>query len=149
MKIVFLPYEKSWSQMVEQLRSLFCSNRALDAYRNKWFNAKRGPDMDLESYGLYLLDLSRKANPISTGEEQERFAKERFMETSGSTQMRFWLGALKPATLQDAINLATQYESAYEASKPHKPHKPHQVSICSPGVITVLYQKAWTCLAAH
>ena len=81
----------------------------------------RGPDMDLESYGLFLLDLSRKANPVSTGEEQERFAKERFMDTSGSTDLRFWLGALKPATLQNAIDLATQYESAYQAAKPRMP----------------------------
>ena len=77
--------------------------------------------MDLESYGLYLLDLSRKANPESSIIEQERFAKERFIETGGSTHMRFWLAALKPATLQDAIDLAVQYDAAYQAARPHKP----------------------------
>ena len=121
LKIVSLPYEKSWVKMIEQLNGLFCSSRALDAYRSKWFNSKRGPEMDLESYGLFLVDLSRKANPASSTEEQERFAKERFMETAGSPSMRFWLGALKPSTLQDAIDLAVQYESAYEATRPHKP----------------------------
>ena len=61
--------------MVDQLRSVFCSTRALDAYRNKWLNARRGPDMDLESYGLFLLDLSRKANPVSTGEDTREVCK--------------------------------------------------------------------------
>ena len=89
-----LTYRDYWREMVSQLTALFCSNRALDAYRNKWFNAKRGPEMDLETYGLFLLDLSRKANPASTPAEQERFAKEWFMETAGSMSMRFWLAAL-------------------------------------------------------
>ena len=116
-----LTYRDDWREMVSQLTALFCSNRALDAYRNKWFNAKRGPEMDLETYGLFLLDLSRKANPASAPAEQERFAKERFMETAGSTSMRFWLAALKPPTLQEAIDLAVQYEAAYEATKTSKP----------------------------
>ena len=120
-KIVALKYVKDWDKLVKLLKSKFCSTRALDAYRTKWVNAKRGPDMDLESYGLYLLDLSRKANPESSIVEQERFAKERFIETGGSTHMRFWLAALKPATLQDAIDLAVQYDAAYQAARPHKP----------------------------
>ena len=120
-KIVALKYKKDWGKMVDLLRSKFCSTRALDAYRTKWVNAKRGPDVDLESYGLSLLDLSRKANPESSIGEQERFAKERFIETGGSTHMRFWLAALKPATLQDAIDLAVQYDAAYQAARPHMP----------------------------
>ena len=78
--------------------------------------------MDLDGFAHFLLDLSRKANPLSVPEEQERFAKDKFIETAGPAHMKFWLRALRPKTLQDAIDLASEYESAYASMKPQKPN---------------------------
>jgi hypothetical protein len=120
-KILALPYERRFKKMVGHLERLFCSNRAVEAHRTKWQNVSRPAEMDLESYAFHLLDLSRKANPATSEEEQERFAKEKFTETAGQANMRFWLRALRPQSLQDAIDLATQYEAAHATVKPVKP----------------------------
>ena len=121
LKILALTYEASWIKLVANLSKVFCSDRAIERYRSKWLDAKRATEMDMDTYAHYLLDLSRKANPLSVPEEQERFAKDKFLETAGSVNMKFWLRALRPQSLQDAIDLASQYESAYEAVKPQKP----------------------------
>ena len=121
LKILALTYEASWIKLVANLSKVFCSDRAIERYRSKWLDAKRATEMDMDTYAHYLLDLSRKANPLSVPEEQERFAKDKFLETAGSVNMKFWLRALRPQNLQDAIDLASQYESAYESVKPQKP----------------------------
>lgn len=131
-KILALPFENKWDELLNKLKRVFSTERAVEAHRMKWLDVKRDPELDLETFAHYLLDLSRKANPLSLPEEQERFAKEKFIETAGTSQMKFWLRALKPTNLQDAIDLATQYELASQAMKPGKPDLGHHVAAVIP-----------------
>jgi len=120
-KTLSVSYTKSWKTLVAQLTSIFCAERLVEGFRSKWMDMRRDPNVDLDAYGHQLLDLSRKANPLSGITEQERFAKDKFIETAGSLQLKFWLRALRPSTLQDAIDMAMQYESACQSARPHKP----------------------------
>ena len=123
-RILTLTYSKSWPNLVAQLSSIFCADRMVEGHRVKWMDAQRDAGMDLDAYGHKLLDMSRKANPVSAAAEQERFAKEKFVQTAGSAQLKFWLRALRPATLQDAIDVAMQYESACELTQQPRVQKP-------------------------
>lgn len=66
--------------------------------------------------GMFCWTWVSKANPTFSHEEQDRFARDKFMATAGSTQLIFWLRALKPKTLQGAIDLALQFEAASSGS---------------------------------
>ena len=128
-----IQFDATWARLVPQLEKLFASERAIDAFRSKWLDAKRSPEMDLEAYGHFLLDLARKANPLAVPSEQDRFARDKFLETTGPSHMKFWLRALKPKTLQDAVDLASQYDAACTAFKPQKSAMAHEHMVAAAG----------------
>ena len=77
--------------------------------------------MDLETYGHYLHDLVTKAHPLAVASEQERIARDRFLETAGSHNLSVWLKALKPTSVQAAIDLAIQFQQATASNSAKKP----------------------------
>lgn len=120
-RIVHVPRGIGWTELNKELQSIFCSKRALDACRVRWANVKRDPGEDLEMYAVRLLELSRRANPDAPDKEQERFAREKFVDTAGSSETEFWLRVTEPKSLQDAVDAAIRYESANRRDRPRKP----------------------------
>lgn len=120
-KVKALPYTSEFAVLMQQYLEVFASDRALETYRDQLSVVQRRPEQDLDTYGHVLLDLVRKANPAFSPGEQDRFARDKFMATAGSSQLIFWLRALKPKTLQGAIDLALQFEAASSTSRVAKP----------------------------
>lgn len=121
-RIKTLPYPAHYSDLVRELLSVFHNDRSIDAYRDQLNNIRRDIKMDLETYGHYLLDLVRKANPLAVPAEQQRIARDRFLETAGTHNMNVWLKAMKPPTVQAAIDLAIQFQQATAMNTARKPH---------------------------
>lgn len=120
-KVKAVPYTANFTTMLAQLSAVFTCDRALEAYRDQLAASKRKAEVDLDTYGHILLDRARKAFPDSSPTEQERLAREKFIETAGPPKMHFWLKALKPLTLQSAIDMAMQYETASTVLNATKP----------------------------
>ena len=120
-RIKTMPYPASYEDLLRQLLLAFNNERSLEAYRDKLAAVKRDQSMDLETFGHHLLDLVRKAHPLAVPEEQERIARDRFVETAGSHNLFVWLKANKPRTVQAAIDLAIQFQQATAANTVKKP----------------------------
>lgn len=113
--------QSSYEGLLRGLLAAFNNERSIESYRDQLAAVKRSPTMDLETYGHHLLDLTRKAHPTALYEEHERIARDRFLETAGSHNMSVWLKAMRPKTVQDAIDLAIQFQQATAMNCPKKP----------------------------
>ena len=109
-----MPYPSKLGSFLEELFAVFHSERRIEAYRDQLANVERIQNMDLETYGYYLLDLARKAYPLARSLEQERIAKEAFFRTAGSNNLHVWLTAHNPKTLKASIDIAIHFEEAME-----------------------------------
>ena len=121
-RIKTMPYPSDYAALVRNLLSVFHNERSVEAYRDQLKSIKRDIKMDLETYGHFLFDLVKKANPLAIPEEQERIARDRFLETAGSHNMNVWLKAMKPPNVQAAIDLAIQFQQATAMNSAKKPH---------------------------
>lgn len=120
-KVRTLPSNAEFSIMLARFTEIFSSDRALEGYRDQWSTIRRKANQDLDTYGHLVLDLSRKANPLAPASEQDRFARDKFMDTAGCDDLLFWLRACKPNTLEKAIDTAVQWEAAATARRAVKP----------------------------
>jgi hypothetical protein len=120
-KIKTMPIPSKYEDLLTRLHFVFNNERSLEAHRDQLDQAQRGPMMDLETFGHHLLDLVRKAHPLAVPEEQERIARDKFMEKAGSRNLFGWLKAMKPKTVESAIDLAIQYQQATAVINPRKP----------------------------
>ena len=122
-RIKTMPYPPHYDDLLRNLLSAFNNERSLESYRDKLANVKRDLTMDLETYGHYLHDLVTKAHPLAVASEQERIARDRFLETAGSHNLSVWLKALKPTSVQAAIDLAIQFQQATASNSAKKPRE--------------------------
>ena len=120
-RIKSMPLPASFQDLLSKLWSVFNNERSLESCRDQLALAKRSKEMDLETYGHYLFDLVRKAHPTAVQEEQERIARDRFVESAGSHNMYVWLKANRPKTVTNAIDMAIHFEQATALNCPKKP----------------------------
>ena len=121
-----MPYPNNLDTFLKELTTVFYSERRVEAYRDQLANVERAQNMDLETYGYYLLDLARKAYPLARSLEQERNAKEAFFKTAGSNNLYVWLKAYNPKTLKASIDIACQFEEAMKVSHGMSQKKPDE-----------------------
>ena len=73
--------------------------------------------MDLETYGHTILNLARHAFPACPSSMQDKFALDKFIDSLGSIHLSCWLKAMKPLSLEQAIDWGLQWESAANYGK--------------------------------
>ena len=120
-RIKTIAYPASYGDLLSRLLLVFNNERSVEGYRDRLAEIRRDLSMDLETFGHHLLDLVRKAHPGTMPDEQERIARDRFLETAGSHNLYVWLKANKPPTVQSAIDLAIQFQQATAANSAKKP----------------------------
>ena len=120
-RVKTIPYSANYLDLLSRLWPVFDNERSLESCRNQLAFAKRDANMDLETYGHYLLDLVRKAHPRAEQEEQERITLDHFVKSAGSHNMYVWLRAYRPKTVIDAIDMAIHFEQATALNCHRKP----------------------------
>jgi hypothetical protein len=120
-RIKSIPYPHDYSTLLQRLMVVFHNERSVEAYRDQLDCVKRDTKVDLETFGHQLLDLVKKAHPLALPAEQERIARDKFLETAGSRNMFVWLKANKPKSVEAAIDLAIQFQQATAVNSPRKP----------------------------
>ena len=117
-RIKAMSFSSSLNNILTGLLSVFYNERTVEAYRDKLSNVTRALSMNLETYGYYLLDLVRKAHPTAIPLEQERIAKDCFLQTAGSHNLHVWLKLIIPEQSKSPLTWLFSLNKPWSFKKP-------------------------------
>ena len=130
-ELLRLPSDLNFQEFTAKLTEQFDSTKTRGDYKHLFRARKQKSTEGFESFSDSLLELAENAYPDASLEFRAEIARDQFLEgVSTSDEIREKLFMHQPETLDDAVKMTRQLESARRASSNVKPPPPKGTPQC-------------------
>ncbi len=117
------PHQMSYMELQCCLKQRFCPDGREAAFKAEFRQRRRKHNETVTEFGYALRRLAMRAFSKISSDAREEWVLDQFMSGLDNIDMRRHVQLSHPATLEEAISMATEYESFFESTKtlPRKP----------------------------
>ena len=118
----------SYESLVVALTQRFKPDGQQEAYKAEFRHRTRKRDESFMEYGYALKRLAIRAFPKITHEAREDLIVDQFLQGLADAEMRRHISLTHPSGVDQAVGLATEYETVSQSIRTPQTHKPKQVA---------------------
>ena len=119
-----VPPSFSYKLLVSCMRERFQPKGMIEAHKAELHVRRKKTGETFMDHACTLRRLAMKAYPNFNGEAREELVKDHFVKNLSEPDMRKMVGMAHPKSLEEAISLATEYETHIGNTAPRKPVAP-------------------------
>ena len=118
----------SYDSLVVALTQRFKPDGQQEAYKAEFHHRTRKRDRSFMEYGYALKRLAIRASPKITHEARNDLIVDQFLQSLADAEMRRHISLTHPSGVDQAVGLATEYETVSQSIRTPQTHKPKQVA---------------------
>ena len=119
----------SYDALVSALTQRFKPEGQEEVYKAEFRHRIRKRDENFMEYGCALRRLAIRAFPKIRYEAREDLIVDQFLQSLADTEMRRHVSLAHPSGVEQAISMATEYETVTQTMRASHVHKPKQVAM--------------------